>query len=406
VDVGSKLKRIAYRLTRSPQMNVVSCHSISDLSSPDVKLVAVCGRNYRAQVCEEEPLEQEERFQDAHEAWDGDESKCQASGTPMLVDHEDGIDEAPNGSYSCRMEAPADLHSSVIGKGRAMLHKLEREAAVSITVPRKGAGVHEITIEGASQEGVASARSRIMILLSQARRRCEYNYFLNIPLCNTSAKAVERLDSLSSSIIQQYGDRILTSDMFVKPVRLHLTLAMLKLLTPAECSRAIGILQETPLPQAAELKLQGLEYMNDDPSSVDVLYLKVGGAGTRCVHEAAETLIRRLEEEGLLDAEEIAKQRLFKENGQSNIKLHATLINSKYRKGQSEKPVKGGKGGKGQPDRVPFDAEGILATFGDWAGFQQSDALVTETPLTLAISHLAGSAPNGGYKPLATRSFQ
>ena len=69
----------------------------------------------------------------------------------------------------------------------------------------------------------------------------------------------------------------------------------------AECSRAIGILQETPLPQAAELKLQGLEYMSaifpqplmtshllscviadDDPSSVDVLYLKVGGAGTRC----------------------------------------------------------------------------------------------------------------------------
>ena len=71
------------------------------------------------------------------------------------------------------MEAPADLHSSVIGKGRAMLHKLEREAAVSITVPRKGAGVHEITIEGASQEGGEPYGAANRPLTCAAARCCQ-----------------------------------------------------------------------------------------------------------------------------------------------------------------------------------------------------------------------------------------
>lgn len=141
---------------------------------------------------------------------------------------------------------------------------------------------------------------------------------------------------------------------------------------------------------------------------VDVLYLKIGGKGAQALHRLAEMAIKALEEAGLIGAEEIARQRLLTEEGQSNIKLHATLVNSKYRKGQGGNEGKGGKEGKGgatgkggkgeSAPRIPFDAKGVLTAF-------RNTNFGTETAGVVAISSITGNGPKGGYKHLATRSI-
>jgi len=312
-----------------------------------------------------------------------------------FVDEHDAIDitESDDGQFSCRVPAPADLHAVVIGKGRATLQKLEKETGTSISVPRKGQGVHEITISGPSESSVSAARTRITILLDSARGRADYTHFLNVPL-NTPEMITSMRKFQQNLLSDCVGAAGMSPELLVEPARLHLTLTMLKLLTPEECDHASATLQgcapgvSALLSGPLNLVLVGLEYMNDDPQAVDVLYAKVEGEGSEVVHRISEHIIQSFIEAGLLGQEEVARQRLLSDDGASNIKLHATLVNSKYRKGR------GGKGGKANDTREPFDASTMLDLHSDMP-------IGSMTVTSIAISAMTGSAHNGGYKHIS-----
>lgn len=95
-----------------------------------------------------------------------------------------------------------------------------------------------------------------------------------------------------------------------------------------------------------------MEYMNDDPAEVDVLYMKVNDRGGR-LQAFVDALVDRFVASGLI-------QRQY-----DSVKLHVTLMNTLFRRDPTR--AEGGEGTKrGRAPRESFDASGLLKRFGDF----------------------------------------
>ena len=144
-------------------------------------------------------------------------------------------------------------------------------------------------------------------------------------------------------------------------------------------------------------RLKGLEIMNDDPSEVDVLYAKIDDPTGRL------QLIADRVYEWMMDSEPRFLQDKF--DHLDNVKLHVTLMNSRYRKGEEvgeedwerSGPVGGGgAAAAATAARRTFDAKDILTHFSD---FDFGEVLVKE----VHISQRFSSGPDGFYQ--ATRKL-
>ena len=108
---------------------------------------------------------------------------------------------------------------------------------------------------------------------------------------------------------------------------------------------------------APPLALRGLEYMNDDPSAVDVLYARCeAGAAHDALQAAWRALTARLSDAGLLPPDEL------KADLAGKLKFHATLVNTRWRRGGE----RGGGGGGGGGGRASIDARGLLESHGEF----------------------------------------
>jgi len=198
------------------------------------------------------------------------------------------------------------------------------------------------------------------MLLDSALQRAPYSHFVSVPLRDPAfaAKFTQFRDTLGKDFSSCEG---IDPSLVIEPRRMHLTLVMLKLPTGDLVKRAAGVLRAATSDfvrgrrEELRLRLMGLEYMNDDPSQVNILYGKVdeqdGGAD---LQRFACDLIQGLVTAGILPEEELMKQRIRQPDGSLRVKLHATLLNSKF---ASDK----GQGG-GRPH---FDARQILEAHGD-----------------------------------------
>merc|ERR1740124_822579 len=111
------------------------------------------------------------------------------------------------------------------------------------------------------------------------------------------------------------------------------------------------------------IRVKGVEYMNDDPEEVDVLYAKVelvdggdGGGKSNPLQLFMDELVTTLISEGYLKQE-------F-----DRVKLHATIINSLFRDNRDDRKrdSPASKGGNRRRERVTFDAREILDKFCDF----------------------------------------
>ena len=103
------------------------------------------------------------------------------------------------------------------------------------------------------------------------------------------------------------------------------------------------------------LALRGLEYMNDDPADVHVLYTGVhdgddSEGAIDCLTQAWRRIVLALEEQGFVDKEELQRQRMRAGDGTLRPKLHATLLNTKLRRPETSQ-------------RQPVDARPLLEAF-------------------------------------------
>ncbi|KAG5855483.1 activating signal cointegrator 1 complex subunit 1 [Anguilla rostrata] len=313
-------------------------------------LININGRIYRKNVIKEQ-VYQDEDDEDDFSYSDPVAAQCTDEPCDTL-----NMEQTEKG-FRYAMDVPSVLYKYIIGKKGETRKRLESETRTSVSIPKQGVE-GQIVITGQQRGAVASAVTRIEVLMESFRRKQPFTHFLSFALNHPQIQ--ERFLKFKEEVLEQCSeDSGVDSSIFQNPAKLHLTVGTLALLNDMEVSKACELLQQCqeqlqditggkPLP----MEVVGLEYMNDDPAMVDVLYAKVQAKdGSDRLQVMADQLVEHFVAAGLMVRE------------WDRVKLHATVMNTLFRKDPSAED-KGGSGRPNMKDREAFDARGVLKKFG------------------------------------------
>ncbi|AWP17844.1 Activating signal cointegrator 1 complex subunit 1 [Scophthalmus maximus] len=278
-------------------------------------LININGRIYRRNVIKEEHYEEEEEF-----SYVGPSESEELAADETCDTHV--IDQTDKG-YRCAIDVPSVLYKYIIGKKGETRRRLESDTKTSINIPKQGVE-GQIVITGSHKAAVSSAVTRVEVLVDSFRRKQPFTHFLSFPLNDPKI---------------QEGFLKFKDEMEVRKACEHLQ----------ECQSFIrDIAEGKPLP----LEVTGIEYMNDDPAMVDVLYAKVNAKDrSDKLQVIAERLVEHFVSAGLMVRE------------WDRVKLHGTVINTLFRR-DSTGEESGGSGRQTVSEREAFDARNILKKFG------------------------------------------
>ncbi|XP_035787957.1 activating signal cointegrator 1 complex subunit 1-like [Anopheles albimanus] len=267
-------------------------------------------------------------------------------------EYEIEVNEA--GKYQTAFHVPAVFYAMIIGAKGQTRQRLEAETKAQIRVPKQGT-TSDIVVTGVSRKSVAAARSRIELIVIGARNKQQFTHFLSVPL--NTAEILKRFVAFREQVLTKLPAAFRVDEsLFQQPEKLHITLCTLALMDNEDRASAAQILQDCqdtilrPLLEESgpmEIHVRGLEYMNDDPHSVDVLYAKIESS---TLQAAADRMYDYFISKGLM-------QRKY-----DHVKLHATLINSLFRAGEAE----GIELKDAERKRIAFDASEILRLYGNY----------------------------------------
>lgn len=321
-------------------------------------IINIQGRCYRVNPLQRPPgwEEPEENEDDYHVTCSLDEPCDQLD-----------IRETDKG-FSLTVEVPNAFFGIIIGKRAETKKKIERETQSQIIIPRAGGKDEDsLVIRSTQQRGIVSAKNRIDLLVETARQRAPFTHFVSIPL-NIKAIQDSYLEFKDDVLRECYGDEGLDETIFQKSAKLHLTIGTLALMTRKEVEKAESLLQKCKHEfidailekQPLLVDMRGLEYMNDDPGKVDVLYAQVTPQdGSNKLQLIADSIMEQFVSEGVM-------QRDY-----DKVKLHITLINTIFRQepdaesGRETKKSSDTHRGGGGKIRESFDARRILQKFED-----------------------------------------
>jgi activating signal cointegrator complex subunit 1 len=244
------------------------------------------------------------------------------------------------------------FYGFIIGKGGATRQQIEAETQTRVVLPRRGDGNDIVEVSGYSHEDVVACRRKIDSIVMGSRNKMDFTHFVSIPF-NTE----EIMGNFQKFIDEISGDAsiVLNPKAFQNPQKLHQTVLLVILIDNEEKIQAIKCLTDCqeavikPFFQNRDkltLKLQGVEIMNDDPSQVNVLYAKIDSPE---LQELCNQMLEFFRKNGLITRQE-----------KDQVKLHVTLINTRY-VNENE---------NGQLDRrapkVFFDASKIIESYKDY----------------------------------------
>ncbi|XP_009288835.1 activating signal cointegrator 1 complex subunit 1 isoform X1 [Aptenodytes patagonicus] len=312
-------------------------------------LIKIGGRIYRKNLIQEQAYQHEEEEED----FCAGPSDCADEPCDAFV-----VEETEKG-FQCRVEVPSPLYKYIIGKKGETKKRLETETRTSISIPKPGAE-GEIVITGQHRSGVISARTRIDVLLDSFRKKQPFTHFLSFALNQPAIQ--EKFLQFKEEVLEKCSkDHGVSSSLFQNPAKLHLTLGTLVLLNEQETQKACDLLQrckEDFVDQIAggkplTVEVAGVEYMNDDPAMTDVLYAKVHMKdGSDRLQVIADQLVERFVASGLMLKE------------WDRVKLHATVMNTLFRKDPSAEERNNTMTGKSSfKERESFNGRNILKLF-------------------------------------------
>ncbi|XP_062567420.1 activating signal cointegrator 1 complex subunit 1-like [Saccostrea cucullata] len=271
------------------------------------------------------------------------------------------IEETEKG-FQTSVSLPSAFFKHIIGRKGETKRRLETETKTQIRIPREGVE-GDIIILGPERKGVISAKTRLDVIVDSVRRKEPFTHFLSFPV-NLQPIRESFLEFQEDILRSCDSDRGIDKTIFQKPEKLHLTVGTLALLNKREIEQALETLEECksslvePILRGEPLtvRLQGLEYMNDDPASVDVLYAKIQpGEQAERLQILADRLVDRFSTTGLMQQE------------YSRVKLHVTVMNTLMRRDPTsiagERPPEGKRGNK---ERESFDATNVMKKFGHY----------------------------------------
>eukprot|EP00754_Rhynchopus_humris_P051170 Rhum_TRINITY_DN9380_c0_g1::Rhum_TRINITY_DN9380_c0_g1_i1::g.33170::m.33170/K18666/ASCC1; activating signal cointegrator complex subunit 1 len=270
-----------------------------------------------------------------------------------------------------------EFYKFIIGVKAANLQTLEKDTGCSISVPKTKREEQEtgITVRGLSEQSVLDAKVRLEFIVERNRDRLPYTHFVSVPLdmASLQPKAAAFLDTLRAEHCTEASR--LEKEMVQRPEKLHLTLLMLRLHNDADVAKAGACLRRcegalrTLYTAQDKLTLRGVDCMNDDPTTVNVAYLCVDDdEGKQKLLDAADSVAKEFILDGLATSKEAEGGRL----------LHATIINSKWRRERTEEEEAAaaaeaaatGSWADDDPlvskkrERVPFDMTSVFEAFG------------------------------------------
>jgi len=179
------------------------------------------------------------------------------------------------------LSIPNAFFKYIIGSRGDTKKRLEHETKTRIQIPGRGQD-GDVVITGNDSRSVLSAKNRIDLIVSSKRWREPITHFISIPLCSDHIQ--EKFEKFREEILSNFTSiHNVDQTIFQKPTRLHLTICTLVLLNETEVEQAKtvfrgmydDIVHDILGGAALEINLGDLEYMNDDPGAVDVLYGKV-----------------------------------------------------------------------------------------------------------------------------------
>ncbi|KAG8435143.1 hypothetical protein GDO86_013191 [Hymenochirus boettgeri] len=234
-------------------------------------LINIGGRIYRKNAVREASHQIEEEEDDFYR------ESAQCLDEPC----DDFIVEETERGFQCTIDLPSQLFKYIIGKKGETKRTLESETRTSISIPRPGVE-GDIVISGQHRNGVISARTRIELLAESFRRKQQFTHFLSFAL-NQPQIQKNFLLFKDEVLAKCFKDRGVEGTIFQNPAKLHLTIGTLVLLNEKEVTQANELLKcckeefldKITGSKPLQVKVAGIEYMNDDPAMVDVLYAKV-----------------------------------------------------------------------------------------------------------------------------------
>ncbi|XP_078055609.1 activating signal cointegrator 1 complex subunit 1 [Mustelus asterias] len=312
-------------------------------------LINIEGRIYRKNHVKEQVYQNEE------------EEDFTYSGVVDCMDEpcDSALIEQTDRGYRCAMAVPSALYKHIIGKKGETKRRLETETRATITIPKPGIE-GEIVITGQQRAAVTSAQTRIEVMLESYRRKQPFTHFLSFAINHPTIQ--EQFVKFKERVLDECSqDRGIDSSIFQNPAKLHLTIGTLALLNEQEITRACELLQKCKEDFISKLtdgkplvlRMEGIEYMNDDPSMVDVLYGKIQiKNGTDKLQLIADGLLERFVASGLMEKE------------WDKVKLHATLMNTLFRRDPTvEGRANATPGKQNLRERESFDARNVLKKY-------------------------------------------
>ena len=347
--------------------------SLEPSGDPDVGILVVKGMPYRchvikstnARVVSSRYLENIKRTEE------GISSECVPGGCESPVNMSDDDDDERgtssnnggemrenNAEMECYSYEIKDVPSKLIEFIMSSQKEIESETKSKLIFEKGSKDTNTIVIQSYdTQDCVKNAYDRIMLISMRSRSRVDFTHFVNIPLNSKDSEFNRRLDSFHTAVRSKHYPG-LDDSILVKGAQMHLTVQMLRLLSESEVAKASRIMSKcaanlvTRDMSGRTLHLKGLEYMNDDPSAVDVLYAKVCDFPS-CIHELCKGIVREFMSAGLVSEDEVRSEGEG-ESLEVKFKFHATIINTRFRKGEDQSQSEG---------RVPFDARQLLKDF-------------------------------------------
>ncbi|RWS23173.1 activating signal cointegrator 1 complex subunit 1-like protein [Leptotrombidium deliense] len=196
---------------------------------------------------------------------------------------EEGVEikQLKDSSLILELDVPKCFLGLIIGKQRQNLNKITTATKTNIEIPAEYED-SSVKIFGELRENLLAARRRILEIVDSARQRSEFTHFIAIYARDSNIQ--ENFKQFKNDVLGKHGNaRGITNEVFQEEYKLHLTFGILVLLDEKEKQEAESLLQKiteevihkTTAGETIRLRIQGLDYMNDDPSKVHVLYTKV-----------------------------------------------------------------------------------------------------------------------------------
>uniref|UniRef100_A0A1B6LXG8 K Homology domain-containing protein n=1 Tax=Graphocephala atropunctata TaxID=36148 RepID=A0A1B6LXG8_9HEMI len=252
--------------------------------------------------------------------------------------------------YKTSFHVARVYYAPIIGTKGLTRRRLEDETQTIIKVPR-GPPDQEIVITGTSKRAVVTARRRVEQIVLSYRRKQDPTHFISIPMFSPEVK--DKFLKFKEQVLQVGQIRGVDESIFQKPEKLHLTLCTVVLTDNFERTEAIRVMENCkrdvidPMMEGNSITilLSGVEYMNDDPSEVDVLFARVHA--NEILQRLVDGIVDYCSDAGLIDKQ-------FE-----RVKLHVTIMNTLFRDTRREGFGKSKK-------RETFNGAPILEMFQDF----------------------------------------